>query len=105
MITRRGVRCIPVHFFSFPYTSEAAKEKVVELARLLTPWCGQMCLEVVPFTHIQEEIRDKCPEEYFTLVMRRFMMRIAEKTVSYTHLLRSSSSSCSWPRASTATSR
>ena len=78
MITRRGVRCIPVHFFSFPYTSEAAKEKVVELARLLTPWCGQMCLEVVPFTHIQEEIRDKCPEEYFTLIMRRFMMRIAE---------------------------
>ena len=79
MITRRGVRCIPVHFFSFPYTSEAAKEKVVELARLLTPWCGQMCLEVVPFTHIQEEIRDKCPEEYFTLIMRRFMMRIAER--------------------------
>mgnify|MGYP002553345447 CR=1 FL=1 len=79
MITRRGVRCIPVHFFSFPYTSEAAKEKVVELARLLTPWCGQMCLEVVPFTHIQEEIRAKCPEEYFTLVMRRFMMRIAER--------------------------
>lgn len=79
MITRRGVRCIPVHFFSFPYTSEAAKEKVVELARLLTPWCGQMCLEVVPFTHIQEEIRDKCPEEYFTLIMRRFMMRLAQR--------------------------
>ena len=79
MIARRGVRLVPVHFFSFPYTSEAAKEKVVELARLLTPSCGKMPLLVVPFTHIQEQIRDKCPEEYFTLVMRRFMMRIAER--------------------------
>ena len=79
MIAKRGVRLIPVHFFSFPYTSEAAKEKVVELARQLTEYCGRMTLEVVPFTHIQEEIRDKCPEEYFTLVMRRFMMRIAER--------------------------
>ena len=79
MIAKRGVRLIPVHFFSFPYTSEAAKEKVVELGRLLTAWCGRMTLEVVPFTHIQEEIRDKCPEEYFTLVMRRFMMRIATR--------------------------
>ena len=78
MITRRGVRCIPVHFFSFPYTSEAAKEKVVSLARELVPSCGAMCLLVVPFTHIQEEMRAKCPEEYFTLVMRRFMMRIAD---------------------------
>ncbi len=79
MIARRGVRPIPVHFFSFPYTSQQAKDKVIELARLLTPWCGKMRMEVVPFTHIQEEIRDKCPEEYFTLIMRRFMMRIAEK--------------------------
>ena len=79
MIAKRGVRLVPVHFFSFPYTSEAAKEKVIELARLLTPYCGKMPLLVVPFTHIQEEIRDKCPEEYFTLIMRRFMMRIAEK--------------------------
>ena len=78
MIARRGVRQIPVHFFSFPYTSQQAKEKVIELGRLLTPWCGDMTLEVVPFTHIQEEIRDRCPEEYFTLIMRRFMMRIAE---------------------------
>ena len=79
MIAKRGVRLIPVHFFSFPYTSEAAKEKVVELAKLLTEYCGRMTLEVVPFTHIQEELRDKCPEEYFTLIMRRFMMRIAER--------------------------
>lgn len=79
MIARRGVRLIPVHFFSFPYTSQQAKEKVIELAGLLTAYCGKMTMEVVPFTHIQEEIRDKCPEEYFTLIMRRFMMRIAER--------------------------
>ena len=83
MIARRGVRLIPVHFFSFPYTSEQAKEKVVELATLLTDCCGKMTIEVVPFTHIQEEIRDKCPEEYFTLIMRRFMMRLAEKIAVY----------------------
>ena len=52
---------------------------MIELGRLLTKFCGDMTLEVVPFTHIQEEIRDKCPEEYFTLIMRRFMMRIAEQ--------------------------
>ena len=79
MIAKRGVRLIPIHFFSFPYTSEQAKQKVVELAELLTAYCGRMTIEVVPFTHIQEEIRDKCPEEYFTLVMRRFMMRISQK--------------------------
>ena len=79
MIAKRGVHLIPVHFFSFPYTSEQAKQKVIELARLLTDYCGRMTIEVVPFTHIQEEIRDKCPEEYFTLIMRRFMMRIAEQ--------------------------
>ena len=79
MIARRGVHLIPVHFFSFPYTSQQAKDKVVELAQLLTQYCGRMTMEVVPFTHIQEEIRDKCPEEYFTLIMRRFMMRIAQR--------------------------
>ena len=79
MIAKRGVKLIPVHFFSFPYTSEMAKQKVIELAQLLTDYCGSMTMEIVPFTHIQEEIRAKCPEEYFTLVMRRFMMRIATR--------------------------
>ena len=79
MMAKRGLRLIPVHFFSFPYTSELAKQKVVDLARILTPWCGRMTLEVVPFTEIQMQIREKCPEELFTLIMRRFMMRIAEK--------------------------
>lgn len=83
MIAKRGVRLIPVHYFSFPYTSQQAKEKVIELGNLLTAYCGSMTLEIVPFTHIQEEIRDKCPEEYFTLIMRRFMMRIAEKIAVY----------------------
>ena len=79
MIAKRGVRLIPVHFYSFPYTGEAAKEKVISLARELKDWCGKLRLCVVPFTHIQEEIRDKCPEEYFTILMRRFMMRIADR--------------------------
>ena len=78
MIAKRGVHMIPVHFFSFPYTSELAKQKVLDLAKVLTAYCGRMTVEVVPFTHIQTEIRDKCPEEYFTLIMRRFMMRIAQ---------------------------
>ena len=78
MTARRGVEIIPVHFFSPPYTSEAAKRKVLELARILLPWCGKLMVEVVPFTEIQEQIRLKCPEEYFTLIMRRFMMRLAE---------------------------
>ena len=78
MIAKRGVRLIPVHFFSFPCTSQQAKDKVIELGHQLTAYCGRMTMEVVPFTHIQEEIRDKCPEEYFTLIMRRFMMRIAQ---------------------------
>ena len=78
MIAKRGVHMIPVHFFSFPYTSELAKQKVLDLAKVLSAWCGRMTVEVVPFTHIQTEIRDKCPEEYFTLIMRRFMMRIAQ---------------------------
>jgi len=79
MIARRGIHLVPVHFFSFPYTSEQAKEKVLELAQILTKFCGRLAVEIVPFTHIQEEIRANCPEEYFTLIMRRFMMRISEE--------------------------
>ena len=79
MIAKRGVALDMVHFFSYPYTSPEAKEKVLELARLLTPWCGRLTVHVVPFTAIQEELRRSCPEEMFTLVMRRFMMRIAQR--------------------------
>lgn len=79
MIAKRGVALEMVHFFSYPYTSNEAKEKVIDLARLLTPWCGRLTVHVVPFTAIQEELRRSCPQELFTLVMRRFMMRISEK--------------------------
>jgi len=78
MIAKRGVALEMVHFFSYPYTSNEAKEKVLDLARLLTPWCGRLTVHVVPFTAIQEELRRSCPQELFTLVMRRFMMRISQ---------------------------
>ena len=79
MMAKRGVRLFPVHFFSHPYTSEMSKKKVLELAGLLTEYCGRMRVDVVPFTRIQEEIRRSCPEGLFTIIMRRFMMRIAER--------------------------
>ena len=78
MIARRGVELEMVHFVSPPYTSQQAQDKVVELARLLTASCGRMIVHIIPFTEIQEEIRKNCPEEFFTLIIRRFMMRIAE---------------------------
>lgn len=79
MMAKRGVSIIPVHFFSFPYTSELAKQKVLDLAEELLDYCGRLTVQVVPFTKIQEAIRDNCPEEFFTVIMRRFMMRIAER--------------------------
>ena len=79
MIAKRGVALEMVHFFSYPYTSNEAKEKVIDLARLLTPWCGRLTVHVVPFTTIQEELRRSVPQELFTLVMRRFMVRISER--------------------------
>lgn len=78
MIAKRGVELECIHFFSYPYTSERAKEKVLELAKLMTRYCGRMTVDVVGFTEIQEAIRDHCREEYFTIIMRRFMMRISE---------------------------
>ena len=79
MIAKRGVEIECIHFFSYPYTSEQARDKVLELARLVTRYCGRMTVDVVGFTEIQEALRDGCPEEYFTLIMRRFMMRIAQR--------------------------
>lgn len=79
MIAKRGAEIECVHFFSYPYTSELAKDKVLELARLVTRYCGRMTVNIVGFTEVQEAIRDHCPEEYFTLVMRRYMMRIAQR--------------------------
>ena len=79
MIAKRGVALEMVHFFSYPYTSPEAKDKVIELARLLTPYTGRLTVHVVPFTAIQEELRRSCPEELFTIIMRRFMMRISQE--------------------------
>ena len=79
MIAKRGVEVESVHFFSYPYTSQLAKDKVIELARLVTKYSGRMTVNVVSFTEIQEAIRDNCPEEYFTLIMRRFMMEISQR--------------------------
>lgn len=79
MIAKRGVEINAVNFFSFPYTSDRAKEKVIELASIVARYTSKINLFVVPFTEIQLEIRDKCPEEHMTLIMRRFMMRISER--------------------------
>ena len=79
MMAKRGVEVEAVHFFSYPYTSQLAKDKVIELARLVTKYSGRMTVNVVSFTESQEAIRDNCPEEFFTLIMRRFMMEIAQR--------------------------
>ena len=79
MMAKRGMEIECVHFFSYPYTSQLAKDKVLELVRLVTRYSGRMTVNVVSFTQIQEAIRDNCPEEYFTLIMRRFMMDIAQR--------------------------
>ena len=79
MMAKRGCQLDMIHFASPPYTSQMAKEKVLELAHELTAWCGRLNVYVVPFTEIQEEIRRLCPEDHFTLIMRRFMMRLADQ--------------------------
>ncbi|MCR4886606.1 MAG: tRNA 4-thiouridine(8) synthase ThiI [Clostridiales bacterium] len=79
MIAKRGVQLVAVHFHSFPYTSEFAKQKVLDLAKILSEYCCGIRVYVVPFTEIQMQIHEKCPEDYTTLIMRRYMMRIAEK--------------------------
>ncbi len=79
MMAKRGVHIAAIHFESPPYTSERAKLKVEELCGKLTDYCGGIALHCVPFTEIQEAIKDNCPEEYFTIIMRRIMMEIAQR--------------------------
>ncbi len=79
MISKRGVELEAVHFHSHPYTSDRAKEKVIDLAKEMADYCGKIRLHIVPFTEIQLDIIEKCPENYLTVIMRRIMMRIAEK--------------------------
>lgn len=79
MMAKRGMRIRALHFASFPYTSENAKEKVLSLAKLLKKYCIDLTVDVVSFTEIQTQIHEKCPENLMITLMRRFMMRIANK--------------------------
>lgn len=80
MIAKRGVRLDAMHFESFPYTSERARQKVLSLAEKLTDFTGEIHVHIISLTHIQEVLRDTCEEDYFTLLLRRFMMRLSERT-------------------------
>lgn len=77
MVAKRGVEIDAVHFYSYPYTSERAKQKVLDLAQLLAGYCGRINVHIVPFTEIQLAINEKCPKEQMTIIMRRIMMYIA----------------------------
>ncbi len=79
MISKRGVRLAAVHFYSYPYTSERARDKVLELAAILSEYTEEIQVHLVPFTEIQMTIYDKCPSAQTTILMRRMMMRIAER--------------------------
>ena len=79
MMARRGVELTAVHFASPPYTSERAEQKVRDLLTALSGYTGRVTMYTVPFAKVQEEIMAKCPEELFTILMRRFMMRAAER--------------------------
>lgn len=87
MMAKRGVEIEAIHFYSYPYTSERAKEKVIELARILATYCYQINLHIVPFTEIQLEINEKCPEDQMTIIMRRIMMMISERIARSTEAL------------------
>ena len=79
MIAKRGVQLDAVHFYSYPYTSERARDKVIELTKLVSHYAGMIHLYLVPFTDIQMTIYDKCPSTETTVLMRRLMMKIAER--------------------------
>lgn len=79
MMAKRGMEIEALHFESFPYTSERAKEKVMALAQEMCEFCARIHVHVISLTHIQEELRDKCNEDYFTILLRIFMMRLAER--------------------------
>ena len=82
MMAKRGVRIDAMHFESFPYTSERARQKVLDLAAKLAGYAGEIRVHIISVTHIQEVLRDSCDEDYFTLLLRRFMMRLAERTAN-----------------------
>lgn len=76
-MARRGLALDALYFESIPYTSELAREKVFSLAKIMTEYCGRIRLHVISLTKIQEQLRDSCDEDYFTLLLRRFMMRLS----------------------------
>ena len=82
MMAKRGMEIEALHFESFPYTSERAREKVLQLAQEMCEFCAKIHVHVISLTHIQEELRDKCEEDYFTILLRIFMMRLAERCAS-----------------------
>jgi len=84
MCAKRGLGLESVHFFSHPYTSQRAKDKVLTLAKLLGKYTGGMKVHIVPFTDIQLAIKEKCPSDQLTIIMRRFMMAISEKVAEKT---------------------
>lgn len=87
MMAKRGIEIDAVHFYSYPYTSERSKEKVIDLAKILSQYCYSINLHIVPFTDIQLEIADKCPHDQLTIIMRRVMMIIAERLAKYSGAL------------------
>lgn len=87
MIAKRGVKIDAVYFHAPPYTSERAKQKVIDLARLISRYTGPIYLHVINFTDIQLYIHEKCPHEELTIIMRRYMMRIAEHIAEATECL------------------
>lgn len=87
MMAKRGVRIEAVYFHAPPYTSERAKQKVVDLARLVSEYAGEIRLHIVNFTDIQMYIYDRCPHDELTIIMRRYMMKIAEQIAAETGCL------------------
>lgn len=79
MMAKRGLKLTAVHFASPPYTSKRAEDKVVRLLRRISRYAGKMTMYTVPFTKIQETIKNECPEELFTIIMRRLMMQISSR--------------------------
>ena len=79
LMAKRGLQIDAIHFHSYPYTSEQARQKVIDLAHIIKKYTGNINLHIIPFTHIQEEIHKNCDDEYMVTLVRRFMMDIAER--------------------------
>lgn len=85
MMAKRGLELSAVHFYSYPYTSKEARDKVLDLADIVSNYSGKLTVLLVPFTEIQLEISKKCMEDYFTIIMRRMMMRISQRAAEMQH--------------------